>query len=307
MKIRWLGVLPVVALAMSFAGTSWAEKRAKPTPPTAEEEWPSIEGKWHVLLAHEDNKNLLDKPEAKNSVVTISDKRLQWTGADGKPLLSAACTWKQQASPRWMVDLKPEGEAGDDPELPGVACLFEKDVLKISWRRKARLDKGRPTGFAGDHAQGYLLLRRQPLGSPPGKVNLEGQWKLLTALDDSLEKIRGDRSTSVVEFGPDTFAWKGRPEDKAGGFAGGYTLDTSARPTRIKFKVTTPPPGTGATPTPLDGFMPGIVEFLDEDTAWLCFRESGWGGKDPPESRKYPESFFSDGNMNLWIFQRSKP
>lgn len=307
---RMLSILPAyaLALALSLAGSSWAEKLAKPTPPTAEEEWPSIEGKWHVLLAHEEDKNLLDRPEAKNSVVTISDKQLQWTGADGKPLLSAACTWKQEASPRWLVDLKPEGEPGDQPELPGIACLFEKDVLKISWRRQAHLDKGRPKGFAGDRSQGYLLLTRAPLGSPPpGQPNLVGQWKMLTAMDDSLEKIRGDRSTSVVEFGPDTFAWKGRPEDKTGGFAGGYTLDTSARPIRIKFKVTTPPPGIGATPTPLDGFVPGIVEFLDEDTARLCYRESGWGGKDPPESRKYPESFFSDGNMNLWIFRRLKP
>lgn len=304
-----LSILPVyaLALALSFAGSSWAEKPAKPAPPTAEEEWPSIEGKWHVLLAHEADKNLLDQPEAKNSVVTISDKQLRWTGADGKSLFSAACTWKQEASPKWLVDLKPEGGAGDQPELPGVACLFEKDVLKISWRRKDHLDRGRPSICAGDRYQGYLLLTRQPLGSPPGQASLVGQWKLLTALDDSLEKIRGCRSTNVVEFGPDTFAWKGRPEDKTGGFAGGYTLDASARPIRIKFNVTSPPPGKGATPTPLDGFVPGIVEFLDEDTARLCYRESGWRGDDPPESRKYPESFFSDGNMNLWIFRRLKP
>ena len=307
---RSLGVLPVYALAvaLSFAGSSWAQKPGKEPPPSAQEEWPSIEGKWHVLLAHEEDKNLLDRPEAKNSVVTISDKQLQWTGADGKPLFSAACTWKQEASPKWLVDLKPEGVAGDQPELPGVACLFEKDVLKISWRRQAHLDRGRPKTFAGDRFQGYLLLTRAPLGSPPsGQPNLVGQWKLLTALDDSLEKIGGDRSTSVVEFGPDTFAWKGRPEDKSGKFAGGYTLDTSARPTRVKFNVTSPPPGTGATPTPLDGFVPGIVEFLDEDTVRLCYRESGWKNSDPPESRQYPEGYYSDGNINLWVFRRPKP
>lgn len=87
-------------LALSFAVPAWAAKPGKQPPPSAEEEWPSIEGKWHVLLAHEEDKNLLDRPEAKNSVVTISDKQLQWTGADGKPLLSAACTWKQEGSPR---------------------------------------------------------------------------------------------------------------------------------------------------------------------------------------------------------------
>lgn len=308
---RMLSILPVyaLALALSLAGSSWAEKLAKPTPPTAEEEWPSIEGKWHVLLAHEANKSLLDQPEAKNSVVTISDKQLQWTGADGKPLLSAACTWKQEASPKWLVDLKLEGESGDQPELPGIACLFEKDVLKISWRRQAHLDKGRPKGFAGDLSQGYLLLTRAPLGSPPpGQPNLVGQWKLLTAMDDGLEKIGSGSSTAVVEFGADTFVWKPAPEAKTGKFAGGYTLDTSVQPARIKFNVTSPPPGQkAATPTPLDGFVPGIVEVLDEDTARLCYRESGWRGDDPPESRRYPESFFSDANMNLWIFRRLKP
>ena len=154
------------------------------------------------------------------------------------------------------------------------------------------MDRGRPKGFAGDRDQGYLLLTRNPLGSPPpGQANLVGQWKLLTVLDHSLEKIGGGRSTEVVEFGTDTFALKGRPEDRTSGFAGGCTLDTSARPTSIKFNVTSPPPGKGATPTSLDGFVPGIVQFLDEDTARLCYRESGWRGNAPSEARQYPESF----------------
>jgi len=90
-------------------------------------------------------------------------------------------------------------------------------------------------------------------------------------------------------------------------YAGGYQLDLSAQPTRIKFNITFPPPGSGATPTPKDGLVPGILEFLDDDTLRLCYRESGWKNTDPPEARKYPTGFFSDGDMNLWILRRAKP
>ncbi len=71
----------------------------------------SIEGKWHLLLAHDADKNLSEQPEYDNSVVTISDEQLQWNAADGKPLLSAACTWTQVGSPKWHVDLTPDGAA----------------------------------------------------------------------------------------------------------------------------------------------------------------------------------------------------
>lgn len=294
-----------IGVAGVMASPAMAQKTAKPpkpAPPTAAEEWPSIEGKWHVLLAHEGDVNLTEKPEYRNSTVTIGDKRFEWTAADGKPLLAAATAWNQVASPRWEVDLTPEG----GQLLPGIAVVFDKDILKISWRVKNQ-DKGRPAIFCGNHEQALLLLSRQPLGKPPaGPVNLVGTWQMLTALDDSLEKLGPGPSGAVVVFEADTFAWKSRLEDKGGPYMGGYVLDHEARPTRIKFNVTFPPPGSGATPTPADGFVPGIVEFLDEDTVRLCYRESGWKNSDPPESRQYPEGYYSDGNINLWVFRRPK-
>ena len=297
-------MLLVCGLAMAY-GTAvpvMAQKQGKPTPPTAEEEWPSIAGKWHVLMGHED-KNLVDRPEYKKSVVTISDKQLQWNAADGKSLFSAACKWNQVASPQWQVDLTPEGGAPEGATLPGIATLFDKDILKISWRRK-NLEKGRPTSFSGGPEQMYLLLSRQPLGSPPAKPALIGEWQLLTVLDDSMDKFGRGRATSVAAFEADSFAWK--PTKESVKYAGGYTLDPSTQPTRIQLNVTLPPPGKGASPTPLDGFVAGVVEFLDEDTVQLCFRESGWRESDPRESR-YPQGFYSDGGLNLWIFRRPKP
>lgn len=305
--IRKAFMLLVYALAME-CGTAMpvmAQKQGKPTPPTAEEEWPSIEGKWHVLLGHEANKNLLDRPEYKKSVVTIGDKQLQWNAADGKSLFSAACTWKQVASPQWEVDLTPEGGTPEGATLPGIATLLDKDILKISWRRK-NLEKGRPAHFKGGAEHAYLLLSRRPLGSPPAKPDLAGEWEMLTVLDDADDKFGRGRGTHVAVFEADSFALK--PNKQLVTFGGGYTLDHSTRPTRIKFNINVPPPGArAATPTPLDGFLPGVVEFLDEDTVQLCFTESGWRDSDPPESRKYPEGFYSDGNMNLWIFRRPKP
>jgi len=297
-------MLLVCGLAMAY-GTAvpvMAQKQGKPTPPTAGEEWPSIAGKWHVLMGHED-KNLVDRPEYKKSVVTISDKQLQWNAADGKSLFSAACKWNQVASPQWQVDLTPEGGAPEGATLPGIATLFDKDILKISWRRK-NLEKGRPTSFSGGPEQMYLLLSRQPLGSPPAKPALIGEWQLLTVLDDSMDKFGRGRATSVAAFEADSFAWK--PTKESVKYAGGYTLDPSTQPTRIQLNVTLPPPGKGASPTPLDGFVAGVVEFLDEDTVQLCFRESGWRESDPRESR-YPQGFYSDGGLNLWIFRRPKP
>jgi uncharacterized protein (TIGR03067 family) len=295
-------LLCALAMACGTALPVMAQNKGKP--PTAEEEWPSIEGKWHVLVGHEANKNLVAQPEYKNSVVTISDKQLQWSAADGKSLFSAACTWNQVGSPQWEVDVTPEGGAPDGATLPGIATLFDKDILKISWRRN-QLEKGRPTSFRGDKEQTYMLLSRQPLGSPPSKTDLVGEWQLLTVLDDAIDKFGRGRGTNVAAFEADTFAWK--PTKESVKYAGGYTLDRSTQPTRIAFNITVPPPGkNAATPTPLDGFVAGVVEFLDEDTVQLCFRESDWRDSDPRESR-YPKGFYSDGGLNLWIFRRPKP
>ena len=281
-----------------------AQKQSKPAPPTSEEEFRAIEGKWHLLLAHEADANLTDRPEYKDSSVTISDKQLQWSSADGKTLLSAACQWKHVGKPTWEIDLVPAGDKSST--LPGIAVLFDRDVLKLSWRRTS-LDKGRTNSFNGNREHTLLLLSRNPPAKPSGKANLVGQWQMLTPLDDSLDKLGPGRTSAVAIFEPDSFAWKSGPNDKGSKYAGGYQVDLSAQPTRIKFNITFPPPGSGATPTPKDGFVPGIVEFLDDDTLRLCYRESGWKNTDPPEARRYPEGFFSDGDMNLWILRRTKP
>jgi hypothetical protein len=282
-----------------------AQKPSKPAPPTPEEEWQAIEGKWHLLLAHESDANLTDRPEYKNSSVTISDKQLQWSSADGKTLFSATCNWKHVGKPAWEIDLTPSSDTKDQTALPGIAVLYDKDVLKISWRR-LNLDKGRATTFLGNKEHAFLLLCRNPPAKPSGKTDLVGQWQILTALDDSLDKLGPGRAGSVAIFKSDSFAWKSGPNDKGSKYAGGYVLDLSTKPLRIKFNITFPPPGSGATPTPKDGLVPGIVEFLDDDTVRICYRESGWKNTDPPEARRYPEGFYSDGDINLWILRRAK-
>jgi hypothetical protein len=299
--VLWLtysSVLPVMAQKPT--------KLAAPAPPTPEEEFRSIEGKWHVLLAHEADTNLTDRPEYRNSSATISDKQFQWSSADGKTLFSANCNWKHVGKPAWDVDLTPTSDSKEPTTLPGIAVLYDKDILKISWRR-TNLDKGRTTNFNGNREHTILLLVRHPPAKPTGKANLVGQWQMLTALDDSLDKLGPGRTSAVAIFESDSFAWKSGPNDKGSKYAGGYQLDLSAQPARIKFNITFPPPGSGATPTPKNGFVPGILEFLDNDTLRLCYRESGWKNSDPPESRQYPKDFYSDGDMNLWILRRAKP
>lgn len=293
-------------LAYSTVLPVMAQKPSKPAPPTPAEEFRAIEGKWQLLLAHEADANLTDRPDYKNSSLTISDKQLQWISADGKTLLSAACNWKHVGKPTWEVDLTPSSDTKDQTALPGIAVLYDKDILKISWRR-LNLDKGRATNFLGNKEHTFLLLSRSPLAKPSGKASLLGQWQMLTALDDSLEKLGSGRSAAVAIFESDSFAWKDAPNNKGSKYAGGYTLDLSAKPSRIKFNITFPPPGSGATPTPKDGVVPGIFEFLDDDTVRLCYRESGWKNTDPPEARRYPEGYYSDGDINLWILRRAKP
>ena len=295
----------VLWLAYSSVLPVMAQKPSKPAPPTPEEELRAIEGKWHLLLAHEADANLTDRPEYQNSSVTISDKQLQWSSADSKTLFSAACNWKHVGKPAWEVDLTPASDTKDQTTLPGIAVLYDKDILKISWRR-LNLDKGRTTNFNGNREHTFLLLARNPPAQPSGKANLIGQWQMLTALDDSLDKLGSGRTSAAAIFESDSFAWKSGPNDKGSKYAGGYQLDLSAQPTRIKFNITFPPPGSGATPTPKDGLVPGILEFLDDDTLRLCYRESGWKSTDPPEARQYPEGFYSDGDINLWILRRAK-
>ncbi len=301
-----LPFLCILALAYGSALPVLAQKQSKPAPPTPEEEFRAIGGKWHLLLAHEADANLTDRPEHKNSSVTISDQQFQWSSANGKTLFSAACNWKHVGKPPWEVELRPANDAKDPAAFPGIAVLYDKDILKISWRRKS-LDKGRTPTFNGNKEHTFLLLARKPPTKPSGKANLTGKWQMLTALDDAFDKLGSGRTAAVAIFESDSFAWKGGTNDKGSRYAGGYKLDRSAQPTRIKFNVTFPPPGSGATPTPKDGLVPGILEFLDDDTLRLCYRESGWKNTDPPEARRYPEGFYSDGDMNLWILRRSGP
>jgi uncharacterized protein (TIGR03067 family) len=292
-------------LAYSSALPVMAQKQNKPATPTPEE-LRAIKGKWHLLLAHEADANLLDRPEYKNSSVAISDNQFQWSSADGKTLFSATCNWKHVGKPAWEVDLTPAGNTAEAVTLPGIAVLYDNDILKISWRR-INLDKGRTANFNGNKEHTFLLLSRNPPAKISGKSSLVGQWQMLAALDDSFDKLGSGRTSAVALFESDSFAWKSSPNNQGSKYAGGYTLDLSAQPQRIKFNITFPPPGSGATPTPKDGFVPGIVEFLDDDTLRLCYRESGWKNTDPPEARQYPEGFYSDGNLNLWILRRAKP
>lgn len=301
-----LPLVCVLLLACGGANPVMAQKPSKPAKPSPEEELRAMEGSWQLLLAHEADANLLDRPEYKKSLVTIREKQLQWSSADGKTLFSAACNWKHVGKPAWEIDLTPNGGAKDQAPLPGIAVLYDKDILKISWRR-INLDKGRATNFNGNKEHTFLLLSRQPTAKPSGGASLVGRWQMLTALDDSFDKLGTGPAAALAIFEADSFAWKSGPNDKGSKYAGGYKLDLSAQPTRIQFNVAFPPPGSGATPTPKDGLVPGILEFLDEDTLRLCYRESGWKNSDPPESRPYPEGFYSDGNINLWILRRIKP
>lgn len=300
-----LAIAFILLLSCRGALPAMAQKQSKPVPPTPEEELRAIEGKWHLLLAHEADTNLLDRPEYKNSSVTISDKQFQWSSTDGKTLFSAACNWKHVGNPAWQVDLTPAGNDAEAVTLPGIAVLYDKDILKISWRR-VNLEKGRTKTFNGNKEHTFLLLSGNPPAKPTGKANLVGQWQMLAALDDAFDKLGRGRAAAMAIFESGSFAWKSSPNSKGSKYAGGYKLDLSAQPQRIKFNISFPPPGSGATPTPKDGFVPGIVEFLDDDTVRLCYRESGWKNTDPPEARKYPESFYSDGNINLWILRRAK-
>ena len=54
--------------------------------------------------------------------------------------------------------------------------------------RRKNLEKGRPPLFSGAGEQTYLLLSRLPLGRPPAKPDLVGEWQMLTILDDAGEK-----------------------------------------------------------------------------------------------------------------------
>lgn len=302
-----IATLLVYGLSAADMPAVWAQKPSQPPPSTPEEEFRSMQGRWYLLLAHESDTDLLDQPAYKHSEVRIAEKQFDWIAADGKTLFSAIGQWKHVGKPAWELDLCPANASQDKGQvkdvLPGIAVLYDKDVLKISWRRTS-LEKGRATTFNGNREHTLLLLSRKPPAQPPAKATLTGRWQMLVALDDSFDKLGTGRSAAIAIFESDSFAWKSGPQDKGSRYAGTYRLDEKTQPARIQFNVAFPPPGSGATPTPKDGFVPGVFEFLDENTMRLCYRESGWKNSDPPESRQYPQGFYSDGDINLWILRR---
>lgn len=278
-----------------------AQGQTKPKPLTPEEERATMQGAWHVLSAQEAEKEKTDDPAFKGSTVTLTEKRLEWKDANGKVLWSADCQWKHVGKPAWELDLTPTVNAEKSEVLPGIGVLFDKDILKLSYRR-INLEKGRPTALRGDKEHTCLLLRREAAGKPSDKPNPVGDWQMLASFDDAFDRLGAGRyAGAILQIEADKIAWKTSKNDKGAKYAGGYTLDPSKSPKQIKFNITFPPPGVGATPTPKDGIILGIYEFIDDDTLRIAYRES-WRG---PIS--YPDGFYSDGGMNLWIVRRIKP
>lgn len=276
-------------------------QQAKPSP---EAELKSMLGKWHVLLAHEADKNKLEDQKLQGSTVLLDEKKLEWFGPDGKSLWSAGCEFKHLGKPAWELDLRVK-KGDTSVSHPGIAMLFDKDILKISWRQVG-IEKGRAASFNGNKEHAFLLLSRDKLGKPTGNADLSGEWQMLIAFDDAFDKLGLARAGAVVLFEGDKFNWKSNKNDKGTRYQGTFTLDKASEPKRIKLFVTFPPPGSGATPTPKAGHVPGIYQFLDDNTLRICYRESGWKNTDAPDARKYPDGFYSDGNLNLWILRRLK-
>ncbi|MBM3829889.1 MAG: hypothetical protein FJ406_05065 [Verrucomicrobia bacterium] len=293
---RYLAALCLFSTSLTAYG-----QQAKPTP---EVELKSMLGKWHVLLAHEADKNKLEDPKFQGSTITLDEKKLDWLAADGKSLWSAGCEFKHVGKPAWELDLTTKD--GDKPvSLPGIAMLFDKDILKISWRRVG-IEKGRATNFNGNKEHAFLLLSREPLGKPTDKADFAGEWQMLIGFDDAFDKLGLAKVGAVLLIEGDKFNWKSSKNDKGTKYQGTFTLDQTSVPKKIKLFVTFPPPGSGATPTPKEGHVPGIYQFLDDNTLSICYRESGWKNTDAPDARKYPDGFYSDGGLNLWILRRPK-
>jgi len=267
-----------------------------------------MQGDWRPLGVFNGGKpDLLDDEHHRGSTFRIHKNRIEWKDRAGKDLWTAdfaLSSSTEKGKTIRTIDL----EVGTD-KLPGIYDLYTPDVLRITYRQ-ANLDKGRPLGHSGNNDNAFLLLERigdrKPRPIDPSRGDPErllGTWILLASLDDAADKIpAGPFAGQVVVIGKDRIEWKPSVSAKTVSVGANYKIDPTKVPQQMDFlnaKGGNPPP-------PVDGFLPAIYKFLDEDTLKICYPESGFKKDAAPQDRPRPTRFFSDGDRNLWIMKRQK-
>ena len=272
-------------------------------PPVGDQE--AIQGKWRVLAVVQNFDDRLNDPALRGSVVDINAKGLEWKDAKGTVKFSANYALRPAAknnpSPA-EIDGVIRTDDGSAQTLPGIYVLFTPDYLKISFRQR-NLDKGRPKRLEGtvDHIL-FVLERERVKPGPSADVAkhqelLVGEWMPLLFLDDGFEGA-GKFSGNKQHIGTITADGRVKVHD----VRGKLTAHVDHKPRWLDFNEAF----FGAGSPPADGFLPGIYEFLDQNTLKICYPESGWKKDTKPQDRKRPDRFFSDGNYNYWILKRLK-
>jgi uncharacterized protein (TIGR03067 family) len=272
-------------------------------PPAGDPE--AVQGRWRVLAVVQNFEDRLNDPALRDSVVDINAKGLEWKDSKGKVKFAANYVLRPAAKNNPApaeIDGVIRTDDGPDQTLPGIYVLFTPDYLKISFRQR-NLDKGRPKRLEGtaDHIL-FVLERERVKPGPPADVAkhqelLAGEWMPLLFLDDGFEGA-GKFSGAKQHIGTITVAGQARVHD----VRGKLTARVDHTPRRLDFNEAF----FGAGSPPADGFLPGIYEFLDQNTLKICYPESGWKKDSKPQDRKRPDRFMSDGNTNYWILKRLK-
>lgn len=266
---------------------------------------PALDGSWRVLLAHRSDADALDDPALRDSVVAIKGDRLEWKSADGQASHFAATIAIREAKENGTLnelDLQPLHGKADKP-LPGIYDLYLPDYLKISFHETTR-----PKGHNGGRQCTFFLLERiKPDSRRPKRTTgqdgelLLGTWTMLTSLDDASDKIRpGAYSGHVCVITKARIEWKATSKSPTAEVGADYTIDPTKSPRAMDFRNT-----KGGNPAPpVDGYLPAIYEFIDDDTLKVCYPESGFKKDIAPKDRPRPTRFLSDGNLNLWVMKR---
>ncbi len=268
-----------------------------------------MQGNWRVLAAFDDAIEKQSDTKFRGSHVAIVKNQLVWKAADGKPLFAAAIQIRP-ADKKGIaneIDLTTEKSEGKEGRVLPGRYVLEKNHLRLSVRIKDSAKAPDPrVNQVTTRPQFLTFILERAESDKPGAPNASqkkdaerilGKWDVIAYFDDGDDYTNRGRAVVITN---DRIEWKGDFKTKQVSVGANYKLHPEKSPPWFDMLGT-----KGGNPLPPeDGFLPSIYTFLDDDTLFISWPESGWKKDTKPEDRKRPTRILSDGDVNLWILRR---
>jgi len=303
----------LLALGASLALTGFAPGETPavdPAPAFTKE----AQGHWHVLAAHQNNKNIAQGKRVGSRVAVAADG-VAWHDPEkaDTPLVSAKCTraaadpTKKQADPNELTSIV-TGSLCPKPDAKLAARwrITDNDVLLLLVE-VAEYKGNRNGTYSGAAPSDVIFICQRkavPAAQKPDPAadakRFVGKWAVLGELDDA--NCSRTRPGGNVEFTATDFVKRGTyKSDAKPGMDGTWKLaEPTAERGRIDLAFRRGIEGN-------QGRSPSLYTFHSDDLLMIVYPEGGWAkdAVDQQELRQPPAYFGSDSNRNMWILRRT--